>query len=179
MMFNNAKSAWPMMPERGTTQFRVVDPYEDEGVWAIVDEGANSNIHSDFCRKNAQKKWARLGFTSYLKDATTTNFCGVGSKAISGKYTIPCGFRLEESQLILPGGLDSHEMPNSKHPLLLSRTCQAKLGLRKDVRDGTITMKDYEDPHLDVARQIRTDLFMIRIDHLAPQWFADSKKYPI
>jgi len=45
MMFSKEKST---MPERGTTKLRVVDPYEDEGIWAIVDEGANSNTHSDF-----------------------------------------------------------------------------------------------------------------------------------
>ena len=71
---------------------------------------------------------------------------------------------------------DSHEMPNSKHPLLFSQSCQAKLGFKKDVRDGTITMKDYDDQNLEVARQIRTGLFMIRIDHLDPQMFADSSQ---
>ena len=82
MMFSNEKST---MPERGTTKLRVVDPYEDEGIWAIVDEGANSNTHSDFWMKDAEKKWAKLGFSAYLKDATTTTFSGVGSKASSGK----------------------------------------------------------------------------------------------
>ena len=125
--------------------------------------------------KDATEKWARLGFTSCLKDATTTNFSGVGSKASSGKYTMPCGLRLEDSQLILPGGLDSHDMPNSKHPFLLSQACQAKLGFRKDVRDGTTTMKDHEDQNLEVARQIRTGLFMIRIDHLVPEMSAEPK----
>ena len=52
-----------------------------EGVQAIVDEGANSNTQSDFWRKDAQKTRARLGFTSYLKDATTTNVIGVGTKS--------------------------------------------------------------------------------------------------
>ena len=122
----------------GTRRRHNQTPSGDEGVWAIVDEGANSNTHSDFWRKDAQKKWARLGFTSYLKDATTTNFSGVGAKASSGKYKIPCGLRLEESQLILLGGLDSHEMPNSRHPILFSQSAQAKLGFKKDVRDGTI-----------------------------------------
>ena len=37
----------------------------------------------------------------------------------------------------------------------------------KDVRDGTICMKDYEGQRLEVARQIRTGLFMVRIDHLS------------
>ena len=119
------------MLEKGTTKLRVVDPYDHEGIWAIVDEGTNSNTHSDFWRKDADKKWAKLGFTSYVEDATTTNFSGLDSKASSGKYKIPCGLRLEESQLLLPGGIDSYEMPNSKHPLLVSQSCLAKWDSRR------------------------------------------------
>ena len=52
------------------------------------------------------------------------------------------------------------------HLLLLTQAVQAKLGMVKDVRDGTICMKDYAGQHLQVARQIRTGLFMVRIDHL-------------
>jgi len=161
------------MPERGTTKLRVVDPYEDEGIWAIVDEGANSNTHSDTWRKDADKKWKRLGFQSYLRNATITTFEGVGSKASSGKYQLPCGLRLEESYMTLPGGLSSHEMPNAKHPLLLSQSFQAKLGFQKDVRDGTITLKDYDGQSLEVVRQIRTGLFMVRIDHLDKKTYAE------
>ena len=163
------------MPERGTTKLRVVDPYEDEGIWAIVDEGANSNTHSDAWRKNAEKKWERLGFQCYLRNATITTFSGVGSKASSGKYQLPCGLRLEESYMILPGGLSSHEMPNSNHPLLLSQSFQAKLGFQKDVRDGTITMKEYDGQSLEVVRQIRTGLFMVRIDHLDRSMFEGAE----
>ena len=47
------------------------------------------------------------------------------------------------------------------------------MGFKKDVRDGTITMEDYDDQNLEFAQQIRTGLFMIRIDHLDPQMFAD------
>ena len=120
----------------------------------FVDEGANSNTRAGDWRKDAQKKWARLGFTSYLKDARTTNFNGVGTKTSNGKYQIPCGLRLEESKMILPGGLASHEMPNARHPFLISQSAQAKLGFKMEVRDGTITMKDYDDQNLEVARQI-------------------------
>ena len=45
-------------PERGTTSFRVVDPY-NEGIYAIIDEGANANTHSDHWMENAIAKWAK------------------------------------------------------------------------------------------------------------------------
>lgn len=77
MMFNKEiPKSWPspvhasMMPERGTTQFRT----KTRECGQIVDEGANSNTHTDFWRKDALKKWARLGFTSYLKGATNNKF---------------------------------------------------------------------------------------------------------
>ena len=43
------------MPERGNTSLRIVDPYEDEGVWCIVDEGANSNTHGEVWLENARE----------------------------------------------------------------------------------------------------------------------------
>ena len=46
----------PMMLERGNTSLRFVDPYEDEGVWCIVDEGANSNTHGELWLENATAK---------------------------------------------------------------------------------------------------------------------------
>ena len=63
-----------MMPERGNNTLRFVDPYEDEGVWCIVDEGANSNTHGEYWRENAMAKWARKGVRPVLKDATPTSF---------------------------------------------------------------------------------------------------------
>ena len=71
-----------------------------------------------------------------------------------------------ESGTVLPGSLDSHEIADSRHPLLLSQAAQAKLCFTKSSRKGTITLDDYEDQGLEVARQIRTGLFMVRIDHL-------------
>ena len=38
--------------------------------------------------------------------------------------------------------------------------------MTKRVRDGSITLDDYDAQPLEVARQVGTGLFMIRIDHL-------------
>ena len=38
--------------------------------------------------------------------------------------------------------------------------------MTKRVRDGSITLDDYDAQSLEVARQVRTGLFMIKIDHL-------------
>ena len=38
--------------------------------------------------------------------------------------------------------------------------------MTKRVRDGSITLDDYDAQSLEVARQVGTGLFMIRMDHL-------------
>ena len=55
------------MPELQTTDIRIVDPYEDPGVWAIVDDGCNSCVFSKRWRLDAQAKWERQGFRAYVK----------------------------------------------------------------------------------------------------------------
>ena len=122
-------------------------------------------------RLNAEKKWAKLGFKCYMSDAKTTQFTGIGSSPTIGKWRLPAGFLLNESGMVLPGAIDSHETADSRHPLLISQSVQAKLGFTKSARKGTITLDDYEDQGLEVARQIRTGLFMIRIDHLLTEQY--------
>ena len=71
--------------------------------------------------------------------------------------------RLQESDMVIPGCVHSHEIPEKTDPLFVS---QAKLGMTKRVRDGSITLDDYDAQSLEVARQVGTGLFMMRIDHL-------------
>ena len=84
----------------------------------------------------------------------------------SGKLKIPMAIPLQESDMRIPGYVHSHEGPEKTHPLQVSQACQAKLGMTKRVGDGSITLDDYDAQSLEVARQVGTDLFMIRIDHL-------------
>ena len=74
--------------------------------------------------------------------------------------------------MVIPGKLDSHEIADSRHPLLLSQACQAKMGFMKSSRSGTITLEDYDHQEVEVVRQARTGLFMIRIDHLWASHYA-------
>ena len=149
-----------------------MDPFEDEGVWAIVDDACNSCTHSLPWRLNAEEKWRKKGFQAYLKNSKSTKFTGVGSAPSTGQWKLPAAFKLEESGLVLPGAIDSHEIADARHPLLLSQACQAKLGFTKSSRKGTITLDDYEGQGLEVARQVRTGLFLVRIDHLFYEQYA-------
>ena len=167
------------MPELQTTELRVIDPYEDPNVWVIVDEGCNSCCHSEAWHRNAQEKWARQGFRSYLKSEEVTHFSGVGSSTTTGKYVLPFSLMLTPSRLRLPGLIESHQVRDGKHLMLPSQAAQAKLGFVKNVRRGTIMLEDYEGQEIEVCRQVNTGLYIIRIDHLLNRddWASESKPW--
>ena len=158
------KTAWHQ--DLQAMDLPVVDPLKDEGVWAIIDDACNSCCHGEMWRRNAEKKWARIGFQWQWIHKEAKKFNGLGSKKTSGKMEIPLALKLEESGMILPGAVSTHEIPEAEHPMLLSQSCQAQLGITKNMRTGKITLDDYEGQKLLVARQSGTGLFMIRIDHL-------------
>ena len=60
----------------------------------------------------------------------------------SWQVRVAFGLRLEPSFMSLPGLCEGHMIEEGDHLLLLSQAVQAKLGMVKDVRDGTICMKD-------------------------------------
>ena len=108
-----------------------VNPYEDPGIWAILDEGCNSSTHTRPWRENAEAKWLKLGFQCYISNPKKTKFTGIGQTYSTGRYKLPMALKLEESGEIIPGAVDSHETeakPNTRpHPLLLSNVVQAHL----------------------------------------------------
>ena len=105
------------------------------------------------------------GFQCKLLNNDPTDFTGLGKKTTEGKCKIPLCIELLESGLVLPGAVSSHEV-DSDHPLLLSQNCQAKLGMVKNMRQGIMEFEDYPGQQVEVVRQARTGLFMIRIDNL-------------
>ena len=95
-----------------------------------------------------------------------TTFNGVGTSTTSGRLKIPMAIRLQESDMVIPGCVHSHEIPDKTHPLLLPQACQAQLGMTQRVREGAIALDDNDAQSSEVAQQVGTGLFMIRIDHL-------------
>ena len=75
--------------DKGNTSLRVVDPLEDDGIWAVVDEGCNSNTHSMVWRKNLEMKCEKLGFKPVQLNSKVTQLTGVGSAATTGKWRLP------------------------------------------------------------------------------------------
>ena len=133
------KPPMKMHCEAQNYQLRAVDPIEDEGSWAIVDDACNSCCHGEHWRGSADQKMTRLGFKVKWLHSNPANFSGIGPKRLSGKLKMPMALKCEESGLILPGAISSHEVPGAERPLLISQSCQAKLGMTKSMRKGVIT----------------------------------------
>ena len=78
---------------------REVDPLEDEGIWAIVDDACNSCCHGSIWRENAEAKLKKKGFKCLLKDSKCHTFGGIGSGCTqsNGKYRMPFAMQLVQS----------------------------------------------------------------------------------
>ncbi len=106
------------------------------------------------------------GLNSFGRSSITTTFKGGGNAQTAGKLHVPFATKLVESGMIIPGGMDSHELPTADHPMLISQSVQARLGMIRDIRNGIIWLQDSDNQTLEVVRHYKTGLFMIRIDHV-------------
>ena len=148
-----------------TLNLRVVDPIAYDGVWVIIDGGCNSCCYGEVWRQHAQAKMKVLGLQLYLAAQECNYFQWRWDEHNQREVKKnPMAIRLEEFDMVIPGCVHSHEIPEKTHLLLVSQACQEKLGMTS-VRDGSITLDGYDAQSLEVARQMETALFMIMIDH--------------
>ena len=100
-------------------------------------------------------------------------FKGIGTALVrtTGKRAVPMCFRLSNSGLLLPGIVESHEQPGT-HPLLLSDSAQAQLGMVKDMRLGQVKLKDHDD-YLDIYRAEGSGLKVVCISHFPPEMIPE------
>ena len=106
------------------------------------------------------------------------SFQGIGESKVStlGKRMLPAAFQLKHSKKILPAALESHEQ-KGRHPLLLSRESQGKLGFFKDMRDERVYLKDYkvgnEFDELEICRAAGSGLSVVCVSHFPKRIIAD------
>ena len=137
------------MPIHGSPDLRVIDTLEDDGVWAILEEGCNMTCHSQSWRLNAGRKLLDLRFTMEILEAKK-EYNGVGATATkaSSMFCIPLSTKpLDGNLRTLRGVIESYELEfehDNFVPLLLSLPNQATLGLMKAMRNGTAILKDYQ-----------------------------------
>ena len=158
------------MPVHGCPDLRVVDMMNDDGVWAILDEGCNMTCHSRSWRQNAEQKLLNLGFTMEALEARK-EYNGVGATATksSSMFRIPFSVKpLDEKLRTLCGVIESYELEFENDnfvPLLLSLPNQATLGLMKDMRNGTAFLKDYQ-VEIELCKAKQNNLLCINIGAL-------------
>ena len=95
--------------DNNAANLRVVDPFDDPHIWAIIDDGCDACCHGELWHANAKEKWKQLGFDSYLFSKNATKFNGVGQSQTSGKWKMLIAIQLIESQLVLPGSLEKRD----------------------------------------------------------------------
>ena len=147
-----------------TLNLRVVDPVADERAWAIKDDGCNSCCHFEVWRQIAAKMKMKVFWPSTQLGTQKGNyFQWRWNEHDKWEVEDLRGHTTARIRQVIRGCVHSHEIPEKTHPLLLSQACQAKLGMMKRVRDGSITLDDHDAQSLEVARQVGTGLLMIRI----------------
>ena len=110
-------------------------------------EGCNSNCHSTGWAENAAAKLKDMPVKQKLDwmHKRQKTYSGIGDAKVRtyGKRRLPTCIKLE-SGLLMPGFLESHEQ-DGNHPLLLSSAAQAKMGMIKDMRSGTVFLRGQGD----------------------------------
>ena len=100
-----------------TLSLRVGDPNADESVWATIDDGCNTCCHGEVWRQIAEAKMKVLVFHLVWLHWKATTFNGIGTSTTDGKLKIIMAIRLQESDMVIPRCVDSHEIPEKTHPL--------------------------------------------------------------
>ena len=78
-----------------------------------------------------------------MKGATVVVMVECGDKMLKQDEVCwgPMAIRLQVSDMVIPGCVLSHEIPEKTHPLLASQACQAKLGMTK--KNGCVTVQSH------------------------------------
>ena len=98
---------------------RIVNPLKSPHVWAVIDDGCNSACHGGEWRRNAEEKFARLGFQPFLIEDRSCTFNGIEDSKAKGYWRLPFAVQLVESEMVIPGIQASYEFEDRDHPLLI------------------------------------------------------------
>ena len=78
--------------------------------------GAISFRHGEVWRQNGEIKMKVLGLHLVWLHNEATTFNGVGTSTTSGKLKIPLAIGLQESDMVMPGCVHSHVIPEKTYP---------------------------------------------------------------
>ena len=141
----------------------LVDPLEDhDNIWVMLDEGCNTTCHGRRWRQNAESVLSKHGLRMLRVSDASGSFRGIGSSRCTGKFKLPFALGLRPDG-VLNGDLESSELENDEVLCLLSLQDQTQLGLCKDLRSGRVTLTDFPNVWLPVARHVRTGLLLLNV----------------
>ena len=136
--------------------------YGDETkVYAILDDGCNRSCHTAHWAAHAERALKSRNRTLSWRSKEQRTFGGLGGAQMStlGKRGIPLGLEITDSENHVEhivGDLESQEIASGQNPLLLSLNAQMKLGMVKDLRAGTVLLKDHGMKKLPIYK-VRTN----------------------
>ena len=130
----------------------LVDPLKDDwNLWALLDEGCNSTCHGEQWRIHAQAVLKRRGYAPQRHSDAKSNFSGIGEATCTGRWRFPIGLTMEPSAVPVHGTLDSAELADTQTPMLFSLPAQIGLGLIKDMRACTCSLREFPGEHLNLS----------------------------
>ena len=104
-------------PDSPGQDLPIVDVMDHPGIWAALDEGCNSSCHGSMWADNASRKLEKLGFSPTWIHREPKRYAGVGAGTTThGLKRFMFALKLTTNQII-PGTVDSHEIPDSRAPL--------------------------------------------------------------
>ena len=120
----------------------VRDMYSGRDVYCILDEGCNSTCHSSRWADDATRKLNAMGYGFPFKTKESKSFAGLGSKGskTEGSRKMPFSLMFENSDDVLNGVIESHQLAEGDTPMLLSLHAQAALGVTKNMRTCEISI---------------------------------------
>ena len=157
--------ARPVVGPDAPVDLPTVCPFTDPGIWGVFDEGCNSSCHGSKWACNLEAKLKKLGYEPRWVHKVPKHYSGVGKGTTSvGLKRFPFSMKLSSGKLIA-GIMDSHEMPDSNTPLLISQKSQTTLGLIKDMKNLSISLSG-KPGTLPLARARGSGLLMVELGHL-------------
>ena len=109
---------------------RVVDIWNDEGVWAVLDEGCNSTVCGSEWMARAVEAYAAVGYDVVKVSDEAKSFKGLsGLTKTHGSYRIPFALRFVNNNQKLPGIMETHVIDGRVR--LLSQHAQAAMSFVK------------------------------------------------
>jgi len=141
---------------------RVVDIWNDEGVWAVLDEGCNLTVCGSEWMERAVEAYAAVGYDVGKVSDETKPFKGLsGVTKTHGSYRIPFALTFVNNNQKLPGIMETHVI-DGKIPLLLSQHAQAAMSLVK-MMDGSKCTVGLGGPEVELCRVKESGLLCINL----------------